>query len=166
MNVKKINTIMLGLFESLGVIGFVCGRQKKQRREEMSHETLSEKEKEFCRAYAKGMAVTEAAKAAGYANGSYGKQLLQKEKIRTFLAEMEKKAAGVPSEQKKEEGKIAPGDEILAFLTETMRGGEETDIKTRMRAAELLGRRNGAFAKEEAENSRVIIIDDIGREEG
>lgn len=57
---------MLGLFESLGVIGFVCGRQKKQRREEMSHETLSEKEKEFCRAYAKGMAVTEAAKAAGY----------------------------------------------------------------------------------------------------
>ncbi|MEI3522771.1 MAG: hypothetical protein V8Q36_00895 [Anaerotignum sp.] len=47
-----------------------------------------------------------------------------------------------------------------------MRGGEETDIKTRMRAAELLGRRNGAFAKEEAENSRVIIIDDIGREEG
>ena len=88
---------MLGLFESLGVIGFVCGRQKKQRREEMSHETLSEKEKEFCRAYAKGMAVTEAAKAAGYANGSYGKQLLQKEKIRTFLAEMEKKASGVPS---------------------------------------------------------------------
>ncbi len=75
----------------------------------MSHETLSEKEKEFCRAYAKGMAVTEAAKAAGYANGSYGKQLLQKEKIRTFLAEMEKKASGVPSEQKKEEGKIAPG---------------------------------------------------------
>ena len=49
---------------------------------------------------------------------------------------------------------------------ETMRGSEETDIKTRMRAAELLGRRNGAFAKEETENSRVIIIDDIGREEG
>ena len=68
--------------------------------------------------------------------------------------------------QKKQEGKIAPGDEILAFLTETMRGGEETDIKTRMRAAELLGRRNGAFAKDETENSRVIIIDDIGREEG
>lgn len=72
----------------------------------------------------------------------------------------------IPSSQKKQEGKIAPGDEILAFLTETMRGSEETDIKTRMRAAELLGRRNGAFAKEETENSRVIIIDDIGREEG
>lgn len=132
----------------------------------MSHETLSEKEKNFCRAYAEGMTAQEAAKAAGYANGSYGKQLLAKEKIRTFLAEMEREEADIPSGQKKQEGKIAPGDEILAFLTETMRGSEETDIKTRMRAAELLGRRNGAFAKEEAENNRVIIIDDIGREEG
>lgn len=132
----------------------------------MSHETLSEKEKEFCRAYAKGMTAQEAAKAAGYANGSYGKQLLEKEKIRAFLTDMRKEAAGVSSSQKQPEGKIAPGDEILAFLTETMRGSEETDIKTRMRAAELLGRRNGAFAKDETENSRVIIIDDIGREEG
>lgn len=132
----------------------------------MSHETLSEKEKDFCRAYAEGMTVTEAAKAAGYAKGSYGKQMLQKEKIQAFLAEMGRKTAGVPSEQKQQEGKIAPGDEILAFLTETMRGSEETDIKTRMRAAELLGRRNGAFAKEETESSRVIIIDDIGRDEG
>lgn len=130
----------------------------------MSHETLSEKEKDFCRAYAGGMTAAEAAKAAGYASGSYGKQLLQKEKIRAFLEEMEKEV--IPFSQKKQEGKIAPGDEILAFLTETMRGSEETDIKTRMRAAELLGRRNGAFAKEETENSRVIIIDDIGREEG
>lgn len=112
----------------------------------------------------RGHDAAEAAKAAGYASGSYGKQLLQKEKIRAFLAEMEKEV--IPSSQKKQEGKIAPGDEILAFLTETMRGSEETDIKTRMRAAELLGRRNGAFAKEETENSRVIIIDDIGREEG
>lgn len=132
----------------------------------MSHEKMTEKEMLFCERYAKGMTAQEAAKAAGYAKSSYGKQLVEKEKIRAFLAEIDKKAAEVPSEQKKREGKIAPGDEILAFLTETMRGSEETDIKTRMRAAELLGRRNGAFAKEETENSRVIIIDDIGREEG
>lgn len=81
----------------------------------MSHETLSEKEKEFCRAYAKGMAVTEAAKAAGYANGSYGKQLLQKEKIRTFLAEMEKKAAGVPSEQKRRKERLHQGMRYWLF---------------------------------------------------
>lgn len=134
----------------------------------MSHETLSEKEKEFCRAYAEGMTAQEAALAAGYANGSYGKRLLEKEKIRAFLERAEKKT-DFPKEmrdEKTQEGKIAPGEEILAFLTETMRGGEETDIKTRMRAAELLGRRNGAFAKDETENSQVIIIDDIGREEG
>lgn len=129
----------------------------------MSHETLSEKEKGFCKAYIKGMTAQEAAKAAGYVNGSYGKRLLEKKKIRTFLTDMGKESAEELSGQK--EGKIAPGDEILAFLTETMRGSEETDIKTRMRAAELLGRRNGAFAKDETENSRVIIIDDIGREE-
>lgn len=132
----------------------------------MAHETLSEKEKDFCRAYANGMTAAEAAKAAGYAKGSYGKQLLEKEKIRVFLAESEREVKGETPDEKRREGKIAPGDEILAFLTETMRGSEETDIKTRMRAAELLGRRNGAFAKEETENSQVIIIDDIGREEG
>ncbi len=131
----------------------------------MSHEKMTKKEILFCEGYAKGMTAQEAAKAAGYAKGSYGNKLMEKEKIRAFLTEMERKAAGVPSGQKKQEGKIAPGDEILAFLTETMRGSEETDIKTRMRAAELLGRRNGAFAKEETENSQVIIIDDIGREE-
>lgn len=132
----------------------------------MSCEKMTEKEMLFCEGYVKGMTVQEAAIAAGYANGSYGNKLLEREKIRTFLAEMERRASGVPSEQKKQEGKIAPGDEILAFLTETMRGSEETDIKTRMRAAELLGRRNGAFTKDETENSRVIIIDDIGRDEG
>lgn len=129
----------------------------------MSHETLTEKEKAFCRAYAGGMTAQEAAKAAGYANASYGNKLMEKEKIRAFLEKAEEKA-NIPKEP--QDGKIAPGEEILAFLTETMRGSEETDIKTRMRAAELLGRRNGAFVKEESENSRVIIIDDIGREEG
>lgn len=90
----------------------------------------------------------------------------RKRKFGLFWQKWKRKRQEYLLNKKKEEGKIAPGDEILAFLTETMRGGEETDIKTRMRAAELLGRRNGAFAKEEAENSRVIIIDDIGREEG
>lgn len=122
----------------------------------MSHEKMTEKELLFCEGYAKGMTAQEAAKAAGFANGNYGKRLLEKEKIRAFL----KKAKEPKGE------KIAQREEILAFLTETMRGSEETDIKTRMRAAELLGRRNGAFAKDETENSRVIIIDDIGREEG
>lgn len=127
----------------------------------MSHEKMTEKELLFCEGYAKGMTAQEAAKAAGFANGNYGKRLLEKEKIRAFL---KKAKENIPKEPKGE--KIAQREEILAFLTETMRGSEETDIKTRMRAAELLGRRNGAFAKEETENSRVIIIDDIGREEG
>ena len=65
----------------------------------MSHETLSEKEKEFCRAYAKGMTAQEAAKAAGYANGSYGKQLLEKEKIRAFLTDVYKRQVQRCSQQ-------------------------------------------------------------------
>lgn len=128
----------------------------------MSHEKMTEKELRFCKGYAGGMTAQEAAKAAGYASGSYGKRLLEKERVRTFL---KKEEDAEPEAESKQEGKIAPGEEILAFLTETMRGSEETDIKTRMRAAELLGRRSGAFARDESESSRVIIIDDIGRED-
>lgn len=132
----------------------------------MSHEKMTEKEMQFCKGYVSGMTAQEAAKAAGFASGSYGKRLLQKEKIRAFLEQaVQTEVLAEPAMEKKREGKIAPGEEILAFLTETMRGSEETDIKTRMRAAELLGRRSGAFAKEDDEGSRVIIIDDIGRGE-
>ena len=54
-------------------------------------------------------------------------------------------------------------EEILGFLTGLMRDKKAADVKTRMRAAEILGKRAGAFDKEGAEEQqeRVVIVDDI-----
>ena len=64
---------------------------------------------------------------------------------------------------------IASMEEILAYLTEIMRGvrDEETtpkpiDLKERMRAAELLGKHYGAFSERtQSEVIVPVIIDDI-----
>ena len=52
---------------------------------------------------------------------------------------------------------------ILSFLTEVMRDEEEADLKTRMKAAELLGKRESLFEKKTPteKESRVIIVDDL-----
>ena len=53
--------------------------------------------------------------------------------------------------------------EILSFLTEVMRDEEEADLETRMKAAELLGKRESLFEKKTPteKESRVIIVDDL-----
>ena len=53
--------------------------------------------------------------------------------------------------------------EILSFLTEVMRDEEEADLKTRMKAAELLGKRESLFEKKTPteKESCVIIVDDL-----
>ena len=44
-----------------------------------------------------------------------------------------------------------------------MRDSEEADLKTRMKAAELLGKRESLFekGKDGADRYRVVIVDDI-----
>lgn len=60
-------------------------------------------------------------------------------------------------------GETAKKAEILSFLTEVMRDEEEADLKTRMKAAELLGKRESLFEKKTPteKESRVIIVDDL-----
>ncbi len=57
----------------------------------------------------------------------------------------------------------AEKDEILCFLTDVMRNEDGADLKTRMKAAELLGKRESLFEKEKGkdEGCRVVIVDDI-----
>ena len=52
---------------------------------------------------------------------------------------------------------------MRSFLTEVMRDEEEADLKTRMKAAELLGKRESLFEKKTPteKESRVIIVDDL-----
>ena len=63
--------------------------------------------------------------------------------------------------QKEEEPPVAEKEEILCFLTEMMR--EDDDPKLRMKAAELLGKRESLFEKggQKNERCRVVIVDDI-----
>lgn len=122
--------------------------------------TLTEKQKAFCRFCAGGMSPKEAAKLAGYSNaGAEAKRLMQRSKIQKAIEKMK----GPKKEKAADEGIAAEKEEILSFLTEVMRDNEEADLKTRMKAAELLGKRESLFEKGKGaeEQRRVVIVDDI-----
>ena len=127
---------------------------------------LSEKQEEFCRLLAEGKTTGEAERLIGFSKG-YGWRLMRKEHIRRAIkvrknpraADAEETQKGVQP-RKRETAKKA---EILSFLTEVMRDEEEADLKTRMKAAELLGKRESLFEKKTPteKESRVIIVDDL-----
>jgi len=120
---------------------------------------LTEKQKMFCRLCAAGVKPLEAAKKAGYRNiyRSTG-DMLRNEEIQREIGRLKEAAA-----QKTEEETPAEKEEILSFLTEVMRDNEEADLKTRMKAAELLGKRESLFEKGKGveEKCCVVIVDDI-----
>ena len=69
------------------------------------------------------------------------------------------------------DGRVASEREVLEFLTDVMRGEMETEGRSasaspRMKAAELLGKRLGAFNEAAEAASPPVILDDIPPEEG
>lgn len=118
-------------------------------------EGLNKRQKKFCGLCAEGIDPAEAATLAGYRKKGMEKALLASEKIRAEIAA--KRQADEP------EGEAAGKEEILVFLTELMRDEKDADIKTRMRAAEILGKQTGAFERDGAgtERKQVVIVDDI-----
>ena len=118
--------------------------------------SLSKNEIVFCRLKVEGKTDLQAAKEAGYVE-EYGKNLLKKEYIQNEIKRLQE-------EKKKEE--IANDTDILQFLTSVMKGDaykEKNDgvMKDRMRAAELLGKRQKVFEQTDSKNDVVIIVDDI-----
>ena len=118
--------------------------------------SLSKNEIVFCRLKVEGKTDLQAAKEAGYVE-EYGKNLLKKEYIQNEIKILQE-------EKKKEE--IANDTDILQFLTSVMKGDaykEKNDgvMKDRMRAAELLGKRQNVFEQTDSKNDVVIIVDDI-----
>lgn len=118
--------------------------------------SLSKNEIVFCRLKVEGKTDLQAAKEAGYVE-EYGKNLLKKEYIQNEIKRLQE-------EKKKEE--IANDTDILQFLTSVMKGDaykEKNDgvMKDRMRAAELLGKRQSVFEQTDSKNDVVIIVDDI-----
>ena len=129
----------------------------------MAERKLTERQKAFCRLCAEGVKPIAAAKEVGYRNayGSAG-DMLRNERIREEIAKLQR-SDKQPTVQKAEEDTPAEKAEILSFLTEVMRDSEEADLKTRMKAAELLGKRESLFekGKDGADRYRVVIVDDI-----
>lgn len=116
---------------------------------------MTERENFFCEFIAQGYTVIEACEKSGYKKLGIGKQLMKKEEIKTQIEKLV---------NEKLEESIAPDKEILSFLTNAMRGegDEEIDIRTRMRAAELLSKRGKLFEKDiEKEEKQILIVDDI-----
>ena len=118
--------------------------------------SLSKNEIVFCRLKVEGKTDLQAAKEAGYVE-EYGKNLLKKEYIQNEIKRLQE-------EKKKEE--IANDTDILQFLSSVMKGDaykEKNDgvMKDRMRAAELLGKRQNVFEQTDSKNDVVIIVDDI-----
>ena len=115
---------------------------------------LSEKQEEFCRLLAEGKTTGEAERLIGFSKG-YGWRLMRKEHIRRAIkvrknpsaADAEETQKGVQQTEQPRKGETAKKAEILSFLTEVMRDEEEADLKTRMKAAELLGKRESLFEK-------------------
>lgn len=131
----------------------------------MAERKLTERQKAFCRLCAEGMKPMEAVKELGYRDvyGTTGK-MLRNERIQQEIARLkERDTKERAAAQRTEEETPAEKEEILSFLTEVMRDNEEADLKTRMKAAELLGKRESLFEKGKGidENCRVVIVDDI-----
>lgn len=127
---------------------------------------LTEKQKAFCFFCAAGMAPYEAAKECGYVNVSKTiKMMAENQDVQKEIKRLQKKGVNRLPEREKEENpaEAAEKREILSFLTDVMRDSEEADLKTRMKAAELLGKRESLFEKEKKpeEKSRIYIVDDI-----
>lgn len=99
---------------------------------------MNVRQQKFCDYYLQSGNATDAAKKAGYSERtaySIGEENLKKPEIKKYLAEHGKKA---------HKGRIADAEEILEFLSDTMRNNE-TERKDRIKAAELLGKRYVLF---------------------
>ena len=132
----------------------------------------SERQRRFAQAYLRTGDARRAARDAGY-GPEYGRRALRTAGVRQLIerrgGEPQPRAEPLPAE----DGRVASEREVLEFLTDVMRGeleseGRASAASPRMRAAELLGKRLGAFS-ESAEAPRVtVILDDIppGEEKG
>ena len=113
---------------------------------------MTEKQKRFCDEYLVDYNATQAAVRAGYsAKSAYsiGEENLRKPEIKTYIDER--------LEQLHNE-RTADATEVMEFLTEVMRDEGEGSV-SRLKAAELLGKRFGLFTdKLNVEGNIPVVI--------
>ena len=113
---------------------------------------LNEKQKAFAEYYAACFNAAEAARKAGYSERTartIGQQLLTKLDVQDYLRELRTNAHNE---------RIATINEVLEYLTETMRDKSE-QRKERTKAAQLLREALGDAKAEAAGNEVRIVID-------
>ena len=141
---------------------------------------LNARQKAFCEYYVACGNATEAAKKAGYSEKtaySMGNENLRKPELKNYINELMAKM---------EEKRMASAEEVLKFLTASMRGEVEEEVvvgegegdgcssarkmkkqisaKERIKAAELLGKRHLLFSdKVKVEGSIPVMI--VGEDE-
>lgn len=99
---------------------------------------LTEKQKRFCDEYLVDYNATQAAVRAGYSVKSaysIGEENLRKPELKTYIDERLEQLRSA---------KTATAAEVMEFLTEVMRDEGEGSV-SRLKAAELLGKRFGLF---------------------
>ena len=99
---------------------------------------MNVRQQKFCDYYLQSGNATDAAIKAGYSGKtaySIGQRLLKNVEIEKYNAEHQQKA---------HKERIATAEEILEFLSDTVRDGE-VGLKDRLKAAELLGKRYALF---------------------
>lgn len=119
---------------------------------------LNQRQKRFADLYLQLGNAAEAAEQAGYRR-SYAQGAKRQPAVRAYMKERLQEA---------ENKNIASADEVLAFLTDVMRGvydGEkpERNSSPRMKAAELLGKRLGIFTDVNSvlRAEPPVLVDDI-----
>lgn len=144
---------------------------------------LTQKQKRFCDYYIKTGNATESAIRAGYSKKTarfIGSENLTKPNVKNYINVRLKEL---------EDKRIAKAEEVMKFLTATMRGGIEEDVvvvenigdfesrarvvkkqasaKERIKAAELIGKRYAMFTDKVDLDAAVgvKIVDDIDEEE-
>ena len=113
---------------------------------------------------------TEAAKLAGYSEKSArqsGYANMQKASVKAYIEERLKTAAEPRERAEAERKLVADGDEVLQFLTATMRGevkdqfGLDAQLKDRLAAAKELQRILDVAKPAEQSGSQTLIIEPI-----
>ena len=111
---------------------------------------LNEKQKAFCEYYASCFNAAEAARKAGYSEKTartIGQQLLTKLDIQKYLQELKEAA---------QSSRIATIDEVLEYLSDTMRNKEE-QTKERTKAAQILRDALGSAKNDGGGEVRIVI---------
>ncbi len=118
---------------------------------------LTARQKRFAQECLAGKEPEEAYRLAGYREQNAvtaARRLLKAPAVKAYMDE---------KENAKTDHTVANSQEILQFLTAVLRG-EVGSEKERMRAAELLGKRQGLFSDKAMPEAvtEVVIVDDLG----